>query len=313
MSHDHSARIRELFEKIQHNTATAEELRQFIALTEEADQQQLLPSQEWEQAAPQPLPTQLEQRLIRKAAPKKPLLRRLLPYAAAAAVVTAALIQVFRPAQTAPETWATAYANDGEIKKVMLPDSSMVTLNARSGIRYNTSAENRTVHLEGQAFFDVRADQQRPFIVRSGELSTQVLGTSFDVKAYANEKPQVAVLTGKVKVADQHGHNIVLAQGDQAQYNTGATAFNRFRADTAQMSSWQQGIINMNNKTLQEVSAELERWYSVRIVLETPGIGAHVLSGTQVNASLASTLESVCFIFNLQYSQDGTMVRIRKK
>ncbi|AWO00653.1 hypothetical protein DLD77_02535 [Chitinophaga alhagiae] len=315
MSQHHSARIRELYEKIQQNTATPEELRLFLELTEKEDQQEALPFQEWEQAHPRQLPPHLQQRILRKAAPRQPLLRRLLPYAAAAAVLLVAVRLLWPSPSPQSAEWLTASTGDGEIRTLRLPDSSVVTLNARSSIRYNLSATGaaRTVYLQGQAFFDVRQNQERPFVVHSGELSTQVLGTSFDIKSYPREKPRIAVLTGKVKVADPHGASIVLAKGEQASYNTDNDDFSSATADPALMSNWQQGIINMNNLTLQEVSAVLERWYSIRVVLETPGIGNYMLSGTQANTSLNSTLESICFIFQLQYTQDGNTVRIRKK
>lgn len=311
MPHNHSTRIRELFEKIQHNTATPEELRQFIALTEQADPADLLPFQEWEEAEPVELSPQLTAKIKRKALPRQPLLRRLLPYAAAAAVITLA-VRLFWPEPT-PEKWMAVTTRNGEIKAVWLPDSSLVTLNARSTLRYSLSENERTVYLEGQAFFDVRPNQQRPFMVRSGPLTTQVLGTSFDVRAYPLENTQVAVVTGKVKVATPKGESVILEQGLQAAYTPATSTISRFAADTAHMSSWQQGIINMNNLTLREVSTVLERWYGIEVVLETPGIDNYVLSGTQVNTDLHSTLESVCFIFKLQYTQDGNTIHISKK
>lgn len=315
MSQRHSTRIRELFEKIQQNTATPEELRLFLELTEKEDQQETLPYQEWEQTSPQQLPPRLEQRILRKAAPKQPLLRRLLPYAAAAAVLLVAIRLLWPSSTPQPAAnWITVSTADGEMRTLRLPDSSVVTLNARSSIRYNSSSTGaRTVYLQGQAYFDVQQNQHRPFVVHSGELSTQVLGTSFDVRSYPRETPRIAVLTGKVKVADPRGKSIVLAQGEQASYNTDNDQFSSATADPALMSNWQQGIINMNNMTLQEVSAVLERWYSIKVVLETPGIGDYILSGTQANTSLNSTLESICFIFQLQYTQDGNTVLIRKK
>ena len=103
-----------------------------------------------------------------------------------------------------------------------------------------------------------------------------------------------------------------MTKGDQVTYDATAT-FTSIVADPQQMSSWQKGIIDMNNLTLHQVAAILERWYSVKIVLMTPGIGQHILSGTQTNTSLTATLESICFVYNLQYQQEGQIIKIREK
>lgn len=309
--------MQELIRKIQEHTATAEELRRFLHMTEKPAADDLLPYTEWQQSQEAPLPPGLKDKVMlavgqRRVRPLKHYLRKSLPYAAAILLLLGLHRWLPRMGQRQP-VWLTAATKDGEIKRITLPDSTTVVLNARSTIRYAPSPDTiREIFLEGEAFFDVRSNENKPFVVRSGALSTRVLGTAFNVRAYPGETQQLGVISGKIQVSSPEGKILVMTKGDQVLYDATAT-FNTIAADPQQISSWQKGIIDMNNLTLQQVAAVLERWYSVKIVLMTPGIGQHVLSGTQTNTSLTATLESICFVYNLQYEQEGQLIKIREK
>lgn len=312
MSNDLSVQLQALYEKIRDGAASPEELRRFLALTEEPPEA-LLPFHEWESAPETPLPASLQQRILQGARPsRRPLVRRLLPYAAAAAVLVA--IFTLRTVLWPHSGELNVKTGQGEIKKITLSDGTLVTLNAHSAIRFNEADETgeRTVFLEGQAFFDVRQNAARPFVVRSGGLQTEVLGTSFDLRAYPKERPFIAVVTGKVRVKDEGGRNVVLERGQQAIYDAGAHRFTRIDKDPSGMSSWQRGFISLD-RSLRDVCADIERWYGVRIVLASPGIGDYQLSGSQEVKSLESCLDAICFIFHLQYSIKDDTVRIYKK
>ncbi|MBC9930516.1 FecR family protein [Chitinophaga qingshengii] len=309
--------LQALIRKIQEHTATAEELRRFLHMTEQPAMDELLPYGEWQQTDGEALPPGLKEKVI-QAAPQrrmrllKSYLRKTLPYAAAVMLLLALHQLLPRIGQRTPAL-LTVTSKDGEIKRITLPDSTTVILNARSTIRYAATPDTlREVFLEGEAYFDVRANEHKPFVVRSGALSTRVLGTSFNVRAYPGETQQLGVVSGKIQVSSPEGKSVLLGKGDQVTYDA-AASFVSIATDPQQMSNWQNGIIDMNNLTLQQVAAILERWYSVKVILLSPGIGQHVLSGTQTNSSLTATLESICFVYNLQYEQDGQIIKIREK
>lgn len=308
--------LQELIEKVQHNTASREELLVFLQLLEEQDQPALMPPEEWAQSEPLPLSAGLKNKVINAALQRKVLLRRdyfrrWLPYAAMLLV----LLGMWLLWPRHQPSYTTIAAGDGEIKRVVLPDSSIVILNARSVIRYSEAyaGGSRDVTLDGEAFFEVHPDKQAPFIVYTGPVQTEVLGTSFNVKRYPGEKLVVSVATGKVKVKTPEGKQAVLDKGSKLSYDSATGDFTNFREAPHKMNSWQQGIINMDNLTLAEVAMVLERWYSVRIVLGTPEMARHVLSGQQANTSLESVLESICFIYHLQYHRQGNTIRLDKK
>ncbi|MET3877472.1 FecR domain-containing protein [Chitinophaga sp. OAE865] len=308
--------LQELIDKVQHNTASQEELRLLLQLLEEQDHRVLMPAEEWWQSESQPLSAGLKSKVVKAAVQKSTTVkygyfRRWLPYAAMLLVLVGL---VFLWPRHQP-VYTTIAAADGEIKRIALPDSSVVVLNARSVIHYSDAyaTASRDVMLEGEAFFEIHPDRQTPFIVHTGNVQTKVLGTSFNVKRYPGEKLVVSVASGKVKVIAPAGKEILLGKGSKASYDSAANQFASFREEPHNMNSWQQGIINMNNLTLAEVTTVLERWYSVRIMLDAPETGRHVLSGQQTNASLESVLESICFIYHLQYHRQGNIIRINKK
>ncbi|MBO9154985.1 FecR family protein [Chitinophaga sp. GCM10012297] len=313
------ASLDDLFHKVNTHTASASELVLFLRLLEDPEvQERWTRFQEWEQAPEQALPDGLRDRLVLppaanepSAAPRKPLYRKILPYAAAAALVL--LVRLFLPRAEGPYL-LTAVTGDGEIRTVILPDSTTVKLNARSSLRYseNAATGERIVQLEGQGFFIVRDDAVRPFVVQSGLLKTQVLGTSFDVRAYPGVTPMVAVVSGKVKVSDNTGQSILLSKGLRATYDEHADRFSKFAENPASMSAWQQKLIDMQGLSLREVCSILETGYGVTIDLQ-PGIENFELSGHQANTSLQSTLESICFIFNLRFEQKGKTIYIRQQ
>jgi ferric-dicitrate binding protein FerR (iron transport regulator) len=308
----------ELFHKVNTHTASASELVLFLRLLEDpAIQERWTRFQEWEQAPEQALPEGLRDRLVLPSSakepfttPRKPLYRRILPYAAAAALVL--LVKLFLPRAEGPYL-LTAVTGDGEIRTILLPDSTRVKLNARSNLRYseNAATGERIAELEGQGFFIVRNDAARPFVVKSGLLKTHVLGTSFDVRAYPGVTPMISVVSGKVKVSDNTGQSVLLSKGRRATYDEHADRFSSFAENPAHMSAWQQKLIDMQGLSLREVCSLLETGYGVTIDLE-PGIENYALSGHQANTSLQSTLESICFIFNLRFEQKGKTIYIRQ-
>src|SRR5688572_861012 len=128
-----------------------------------------------------------------------------------------------RPAVKIPGTqYADIYTKAGERKIVTLQDSSRIVLNSGTHLRYPLNAGNqaREVYLEGQAYFDVRPDNEQPFVVYAGQLEVRVLGTTFDVSNYTEDKDAaVTVASGKVAVALPAAAAHTLTPGEQLTYD----------------------------------------------------------------------------------------------
>ncbi len=157
---------------------------------------------------------------------------------------------------------------------IRLPDGSTVILNAESTLRYNFQANDtiRYIELEGEAYFKVMKDANRPFIVQSGSVRTVALGTEFNVKSYANEATtNVSLNQGKVQVtiqADQEAESYYLNPGQCLEYDSheGRAIKNTF--DNRVALGWTDGVICFKKDSLQQVMSKLSRWYDVNFELK---------------------------------------------
>ncbi|MCL4640093.1 MAG: DUF4974 domain-containing protein [Olivibacter sp.] len=175
--------------------------------------------------------------------------------------------QVKTPGPEAPHV--TEIKTDyGEKKKITLPDGSLIYLNAGSVLRYaNTyNKQNREIELIGEAFFEVAPDKARPFVVRSQELRTYVLGTSFNVRAFGDDDHLfVALITGSVRV-DHDSSSSVLKPGEKINYNkltkeSSVLPIN----DKDYWGLWRKEVLAFNGQRFAEVASLMEKWYGVKI------------------------------------------------
>lgn len=170
----------------------------------------------------------------------------------------------------------------GQKLTVYLPDGSMVKLNAESKISYPKpfDKEERVVTLNGEAFFEVTRDPQRPFRVISGGIETRVIGTSFNIKAYSDEdRVKVAVVSGKVSIekvsrekknanTDFSSESIVLSPSEQVTYyvENNKTVVSGYNPN--EVLGWSEGTLYFNNASMEEFVSKLERWYGIDIIVK---------------------------------------------
>jgi ferric-dicitrate binding protein FerR (iron transport regulator) len=156
--------------------------------------------------------------------------------------------------------------------RYVLPDSSEVYLAAGSNIRYPEHFEGatRAVDLTGEAFFHVKHNPERPFIVKTGNMYTRVLGTSFKVTAFKKEALKVEVATGKVSVyaknEDVTKELGILTPGLDLAYNETTGMVRKGTIETGVLENWKTGELVFENQTLRTVTEELARRYAVNIV-----------------------------------------------
>ena len=156
---------------------------------------------------------------------------------------------------------------------VKLADGTKVMLGAGSKLTYpqKFSGSNREVKLSGQAFFNVSPDKSHPFIVKTKKMDVTVMGTSFEIFSYDNDKEVEAVLlTGKVKVAISdnkklEGKIYTLAPNEKLTYSE-EKGVNLTNIDADAYSGWRKGKrMSFKNETLQIILNRLEKWYGQRI------------------------------------------------
>ncbi|NML41165.1 DUF4974 domain-containing protein [Chitinophaga sp. G-6-1-13] len=217
------------------------------------------------------------QHITRQTAPVRPLYRRKwLRYAAAVALMAGLggwMYSHYQPAH--PMIVQTGV---GSTRQIVLPDSSIVTLNAGTTLQLTAhfGQHDRKVILDGEAFFVVHPDAAHPFSVQHGQLTTTVLGTAFNIRSRPGEEnTKVAVASGKVQVATAR-ENYILEGNETLQYNSLNGLAVKGHEDTALIGQWQHAMLDFNGYTLTGMVAELQRQYPVRIQLyATPADTAH--------------------------------------
>jgi len=195
----------------------------------------------------------------------------------------------------------------GKIQMVQLPDSSHVWLNASSTIRYAKKFnQTRDLELDGEAFFQVTHDPQHPFIVKTGDLRTTVLGTSFNVKAYRTGlTTSISVVSGKVKVDNNTRELGVLTPSTQLQFDRQQQTVKIATIDTNAVSAWRKGKLQFPGEKLGDIAAALESWYGIKILLASPGIGNCRYYMTFENSiSLDKLLTTLSSLTEIQYTTD---------
>jgi len=212
------------------------------------------------------------------------------------------------------------YNPNGQKLTVFLSDGSKVKLNGDTKIKYLKpfNEQQRLVHLEGEAFFEVATDKNRPFIVKSGNFETKVLGTSFDVLAYPqDDNIIVAVRSGKVAVKDteqkiknKQNSSILLSPMEMAIYSKKANKTEVSEFDPIRRFGWSEGILFFENASIEEFEMKLERWYGVGITVKRERPIAKGITGIFQDQSLEEILMGTkdASQFEYQFDENGNVI-----
>jgi transmembrane sensor len=164
------------------------------------------------------------------------------------------------------------YAADrGKRIHLTLDDGTQVILNAESRLRVSTDfgRTNRTVHLQGEAFFDVDYDASRPFLISAGDASVRVLGTAFVVRSYvADPDVRVVVRDGRVSLSSSDRSSptdIELTAGEAGLLSASGEIVLQRDVDLNRALAWIEGRLVFDDAPLADVARELERWYDITI------------------------------------------------
>ena len=288
--------------------------------------------EEWEtlgRAALPPLPG-MEERYARfRATHQAPTTRRplvrMISWTAAAAAFVFCIVGVWllpklakRQDHGADPKWLSWHNEPGHRREVMLPDSSRIYLGPASTLWYSQSEEHgRRVRLEGEAYFIVRHDQQRPFTVETGALTTTDIGTEFNIRYYPAEPVvEVAVASGKVQVRQTEGHDTAqpaaLTTGQRLHYNA-VTRWSEITAlpDAALIGDWRNGILSFRRQPLKEVTGELERYYGVRFQYTNPAAENILITTLLDNKSLEDVLDIVSLTAGVHFIRKDNLVLVK--
>lgn len=226
------------------------------------------------------LKAKLEQEFARSRQARK--LSRMAWMMAASTLLVVGVVFFLTRQQTTQEASLTLYRVDASESShfVHLPDGTMVLLNEGSSLTHDPSfgEENREVTLIGEAYFDVAHDADKPFLVHTGNITTKVLGTAFNIKT--GEQVVVTVARGVVEVGEEEQSYARLMKDQQIIVDAASHEFATKAVKAEEVVAWKEQYLVFDNVRLEEVIAQLEKHYHVKVILINNELKSCRISGT---------------------------------
>jgi ferric-dicitrate binding protein FerR (iron transport regulator) len=261
---------------------------------------------------------------------RKPVFRIIRRVARVAAVLILGAVAVWlllprlagRQSHSAAIQWLSWHNEPGHHREILLPDSTHVYLGPAGTLRYGLNdPRSRLVQLEGEAYFVVRHDQRRPFIVVTGALSTRDIGTEFNIRYYPGESSiAIAVASGKVQVLHTPAAGTpaaatplaALAPGQLLQYDslTQRSGITDLPIPSA-IGAWRKGILSFRRQRLKEVTGELERYYGVRFQYSDPVKEEILITTLLDNKNLGDALDILSLTAGVDFTREGTSIMVK--
>ncbi len=214
---------------------------------------------------------------------------------------------------TPKHTVVTVSAARGEVRKVLLPDSSVAWMNAGSVMEYDADFSfGRHVTLaDGEAFFEVRHDSRRPFKVQTGSgLEVKDLGTSFNVSTYTGQEERVVVHSGLVAVSNRKYIADSITAGEMI---TGDRQSGTLKRSTISLlgADWRTGNIRLDNVSFSMLKEVMERTYDVTVVFDDPSLATcRITTAFQRKDDIRQTLQALQLIYGISSRQVGNTIHI---
>jgi len=207
-----------------------------------------------------------------------------------------------------------ARVNNAANRYVILPDSSVVILHPGSNISYHFSDKTRELNLEGEAFFDIRHDARHPFLIHTGAVTTTVLGTAFNIKAYKGQSVIVVVTRGKVSVSDGHARKVlaVLTPKQQVEVNQVKNVQQQTKVVSQQtvennpQPDWIKADMQFDELPFTQLVDRLKSRYDVKIALKNPALGNCPITGRFTGTeTLDQVLQIITSTTSTKYFKEG--------
>lgn len=169
------------------------------------------------------------------------------------------------------KTLTKKFTERKEQKYLLLPDGTQVWLNAASSLQFpdEFKSDKREVYLTGEAFFDVKHADKIPFLIHTRNITTTVLGTAFNIKAYADQKEiMVSVTRGKVKVSRDDKLIAVLTKGKAVKISNETKQVVEKEVPVENIAGWQQGNLVYEDAPLEDIVRDLQNVFNAEIIVE---------------------------------------------
>ncbi|MCL3780107.1 DUF4974 domain-containing protein [Prolixibacteraceae bacterium JC049] len=209
----------------------------------------------------------------------------------------------------------TFKTENGEQSNVTLPDGTLVKLNYSSELIYEiNNRKQRIVRLDGEAYFDVTKNKQKPFVVKTAHFNVNVTGTKFNVKAYANEqKSSAALVEGSIHLTTSDNKTIRIQPGEKITYNQ--EKYSRSHLKVSSELAWKNGHYKFHKTPLQEIFHVIERMHDVRIrVTDQSILNEHFSGSINKREDVNRVLDEVIgLIIPITYTEENGEILINRK
>ncbi|MEN6455872.1 MAG: FecR domain-containing protein [Prolixibacteraceae bacterium] len=198
-----------------------------------------------------------------------------------------------------------AESQTGMRSSLVLPDGSKVWLNSDSRIRYPVyPGSSREVYIEGEVYFEVEKDPERPFKVHAGDLNIEVTGTKFNCQAYPEDRVITTVLVeGSVEIGSRDGSGpMVMKPGELVGFSKPDGKMTRSLTDPEKHIAWKSGKLIFRDDPMDMVIAKLERWYNIDIQIVDKSIEQYSYTATFENETLDQVLRFLELSAPISYS-----------
>jgi len=220
---------------------------------------------------------------------------------------------IYQKKNTSQADFYTIQTGTNGVKQLVLPDSSVIWLNAASTLRVPNAFNGKlreVVLLEGEAFFDIKRNPLHPFIVHTAGLNVQVLGTSFNVKAYKNlPEVKVAVATGKVGVTENGNLLAMLLPGHQLNYNTKTSQNTQQIINTDEVQGWKTGYTYLSQASFNELALVINNIFGLKLKAGNGRVNTyHFTMHVQHNLPAGEILKVISQMHNTHFRKEGDKV-----
>ncbi|MGV8137480.1 MAG: FecR family protein [Mangrovibacterium sp.] len=210
----------------------------------------------------------------------------------------------------------TIMAENGQISKALLPDSTVVWLNSGSSLKYNNwfGITNRDVELSGQAYFDVTRNKDLPFVVSCDQINVNVLGTKFTAETYPDSREMNVVLVeGSVELTSANSNKPFarLRPNEMMVYNKEDNRFKIKEVVTAKYTSWRDGIIHIYDQPLKDAVVKLQKRYNQQIIVEK-GLEDYKVTFSIRNENFNDIMDMLLAITPASAHQKGEIIYLEK-
>ena len=195
---------------------------------------------------------------------------------------------------------------------ITLADGTQVWLNAGSSITFPVAftGNERRVQLKGEAYLDVSHNTGRPFIVQTGDLMIQVLGTGFNVDAYQGSDPvKVTLLKGSIKLFSKNA-NSLLKPGQQASVKEQISISNN--VDLDDVLAWKNNKFIFDNSSIQQIMRQLERWYDIEVVYQGTPTTEAFMGSVSRDVRLSQILSLLSETNAVHFEQQGKKIIVKR-